>query len=67
MSQSRPLQLFSLEHPLAHLSTTRLQLVSSSLSVVDALAEARQLNSPGLAFQTNVGCVTVVRLTFVKK
>ena len=37
----------------------RLQLVSSALSVVDALTKARQLNSPGLARQTHVGCVTV--------
>ena len=29
--------------------------------------EWRQLNSPGLAFQTNVGCVTVVRLTLVEE
>ena len=35
----------------------RLQLVSS----------ARQLNSPGLALQAHVGCVTVVRLTLVEE
>ena len=41
----------------------RLQFVPNALSVVDALTEARQLNSPGLTIQTHVGCVTVVRLT----
>ena len=44
----------------------RLQLVSSALSVVDALAETRQLNSPGLAFQTHTGGVTIVWLTPAK-
>ena len=33
----------------------RPQLVSSALSVVDTLAETRQLNSPGSALQTHVG------------
>ena len=45
----------------------RLQLVSGALSVVNALTKARQLNSPGLALQTHVGCVTVVRLTLVEE
>ena len=43
----------------------RLQLVSSVLSVVYTLTKARHLNSPGLAFQAHVGCVTIVRFTLV--
>ena len=30
------------------------------------MSSAPQLNSPGLALQTHVGCVTVVRLTLVE-
>ena len=45
----------------------RRQLVSSTLTVVDALTKARQINSSGLAVQTHVGCVTVVRLTLVEE
>ena len=45
----------------------RLQLVSSPLSAINALNKARQLNCPGLAFQTHAGCVTVVRLTLVEE
>ena len=45
----------------------RLQLVSSTLAVVNALTKARQLNSPGLAWQTHVGCVPVVRLALVEE
>ena len=44
----------------------RLQVVSSTLSVVSALTKARQLNSPGLSLQTHVGCVNVVRLNLVE-
>ena len=45
----------------------RLQLVSSALSVVDTLAETRQLNSPGSALQTHECSVTIMRLAFVEK
>ena len=50
-----------------HCSSPRLQLVSGALSVVNALAETRQLNSPRLTLQTHVGSVAIVRLTFVEK
>ena len=44
----------------------RLQLVPSVLSVAYAL-KARHLNSPRLAFQTHVGCVTIVWFTLVEE
>ena len=45
----------------------RLQLVSSAPSVINALTKTRHLNSPGLTFQTHVGCVTIVWLAIVEE